>query len=199
MGKGNKNKSRNKQGLYPIHKDEYNLKDSFARLNRYRSSNVYQTNFEIQQDEVPNDQLLSSNHTQYNSLNTNTDIIGNNYFRLEDKIESLSNKNDEAHDTLRKEIKQDIKDLSDNIKDCVSKRGFWTVVGILIPVILAIVGGVIAQLSLANRNKEKIIEMKTTIERSVIPSIEDNRKNIEKNSADIKSNTEKILQNQRKK
>ncbi len=199
MGKGNKNKSRNKQGLYPIHKDEYNLKDSFARLNRYRSSNVYQTNFEIQQDEVPNDQLLSSNHTQYNSLNTNTDIIGNNYFRLEDKIESLSNKNDEAHDTLRKEIKQDIKDLSDNIKDCVSKRGFWTVVGILIPVILAIVGGVIAQLSLANRNKEEIIEMKTTIERSVIPSIEDNRKNIEKNSADIKSNTEKILQNQRKK
>lgn len=199
MGKGNKNKSRNKQGLYPIHKDEYNLKDSFARLNRYRSSNVYQTNFEIQQDEVPNDQLLSSNHTQYNSLNTNTDIIGNNYFRLEDKIESLSNKNDEAHDTLRKEIKQDIKDLSDNIKDCVSKRGFWTVVGILIPVILAIIGGVIAQLSLANRNKEEIIEMKTTIERSVIPSIEDNRKNIEKNSADIKSNTEKILQNQRKK
>lgn len=199
MGKGNKNKSRNKQGSYPIHKDEYNLKDSFARLNRYRSSNVYQTNFEIQQDEVPNDQLLSSNHTQYNSPNTNTDIIGNNYFRLEDKIESLSNKNDEAHDTLRKEIKQDIKDISDNIKDCVSKRGFWTVVGILIPVILAIVGGVIAQLSLANRNKEEIIEMKTTIERSVIPSIEDNRKNIEKNSADIKSNTEKILQNQRKK
>lgn len=199
MGKGNKNKSRNKQGSYPIHKDEYNLKDSFARLNRYRSSNVYQTNFEIQQDEVPNDQLLSSNHTQYNSPNTNTDIIGNNYFRLEDKIESLSNKNDEAHDTLRKEIKQDIKDISDNIKDCVSKRGFWTVVGILIPVILAIVGGVIAQLSLANRNKEEIIKMKTTIERSVIPSIEDNRKNIEKNSADIKSNTEKILQNQRKK
>lgn len=199
MGKGNKNKSRNKQGSYSIHKDEYNLKDSFARLNRYRSSNVYQTSYEIHQDEVPNDQLLSSNHPQYNSPNTNTDIIGNNYFRLEDKIESLSNKNDEAHDTLRKEIKQDIKDLSNNIKDCVSKRGFWTVVGILIPVILAIVGGVIAQLSLANRNKEEIIEMKTTIERSVIPSIEDNRKNIEKNSADIKSNTEKILQNQRKK
>jgi hypothetical protein len=199
MGKRNKNKSRNKQSLNTIHKEEYNLKDSFARLNRYRSSNAYQTNYDIQQDETQNTQLLNSNYAQYNTPNTNTDIIGNNYFRLEDKIESLSNKNDDAHDSLRKEIKQDIKELSDTVKDCVSKKGFWTVVGILSPIILAIVGGVLKQLSISNQNKETIIEMNTTIERSIIPSIETNRKNIEKNSAEIKENTEKILQSQKKK
>lgn len=200
MGKGNNNKSRDKrQGTNSIRKEEYSLKDSFARLNRYRSSNAYQTNYDILQDETQNAQLLSSNHAQYNTSSTNTDIIGNNYFRLEDKIESLSNKNDEAHDTLRKEIKQDIKELSDTIKDCISKKGFWTVIGILIPIMIGITGWVIKQLSVSNQNKETIIEMKTTIERSVIPSIETNKKNIEKNSADIKENTEKILQSQKKK
>ena len=200
MGKGNNNKSRDKrQGTNSIRKEEYSLKDSFARLNRYRSSNAYQTNYDILQDETQNAQLLSSNHAQYNTSSTNTDIIGNNYFRLEDKIETLSNKNDEAHDTLRKEIKQDIKELSDTIKDCISKKGFWTVIGILIPIMIGITGWVIKQLSVSNQNKETIIEMKTTIERSVIPSIETNKKNIEKNSADIKENTEKILQSQKKK
>ena len=200
MGKGNNNKSRDKrQGTNSIRKEEYSLKDSFARLNRYRSSNAYQTNYDILQDETQNAQLLSSNHAQYNTSSTNTDIIGNNYFRLEDKIETLSNKNDEAHDTLRKEIKQDIKELSDTIKDCISKKGFWTVIGILIPIMIGITGWVIKQLSVSNQNKETIIEMKTTIERSVIPSIETNTKNIEKNSADIKENTEKILQSQKKK
>lgn len=199
MGKGHKNKSHNKQGSSAIHKEEYNLRDSFARLNRYRSSNTYQTNYDILQNEDQNAQLLSSNHAQYNTPNTDTNIIGNNYFRLEDKIESLSNKNNEAHDTLRKEIKQDIKDISDSVKDCVSKKGFWTVVAIIIPIILAIVGGVLKQLSVSNQNKENIIEMKTTIERSIIPSIETNRKNIEKNSVEIKGNTEKILQSQKKK
>lgn len=199
MGKGHKNKSHNKQGSSAIHKEEYNLRDSFARLNRYRSSNAYQTNYDILQNEDQNAQLLSSNHAQYNTPNTDTNITGNNYFRLEDKIESLSNKNNEAHDTLRKEIKQDIKDISDSVKDCVSKKGFWTVVAIIIPIILAIVGGVLKQLSVSNQNKENIIEMKTTIERSIIPSIETNRKNIEKNSVEIKGNTEKILQSQKKK
>lgn len=199
MGKKDKNKLHNKQTSYSIHKEEYNLKDSFARLNRYRSSNAYQTNYDVLQDEIQDEQLLSSNHFYHNSPNTNTDIIGNNYFRLEDKIASLSDKNDEAHNALKNEIKQDIKKLSEDLKDCISKKGFWTAVSILIPIILFIISGVVAQLSLSNRNKEAIIEMKTTIEKGIIPSIEINQKNIEKNSDDIKRNTEEIHQNKKKK
>lgn len=199
MSNRNKNKPKAKQGFNSTHKkEEYNLKESFARLNPYRSSNPYQTYYDDQQEDSQLSQLLSSSNLN-DPQNTNTDIIGNNYFRLEDKIESLSNKNDIAHDSMRKEIKQDIKEMSDGLKDCMSKKGFWTIMAILIPIIIAIVGGVITQLSLANRNKDAIIEMKTTIERSVIPSIEENKKNIEKNSNDIKSNTERIMQSQKKK
>ena len=108
MGKGNKNKPRGKQGPCSTHKEEYNLKDSFARLNKYRSSNAYQTDYDVPQEETPQDQL-TSNVVQQITPTTTPDIIGTNYFRLEDKIESLSDKNDEAHNTLRKEIKQDIK------------------------------------------------------------------------------------------
>lgn len=200
MGKSNKGKSPNRTVSGSAPKDEYSLQNSFARINPYHSSNTYQTKDNDSQEYDQSVQPVNNNFPNYGQ-NTNTGIVEPYYFRLEDKIEDLSNKNDTAHENLRKEIKHDIQSLADDVKDCISKKNFWTVIGIIIPIILAIAGGIVAQISLANKNKDKIIEMNTTIERSIIPTIEGNSKKIDRIETDVKSNTEKLIQiqNQKKK
>lgn len=194
-----KNMGKRHDNQYKPPKDEYAVDSSFSKIRRYRGENQYQitaynnSNRGLHRDIYAN----SSTDTDYTGAFTSIDRA--DYYNLDEKITSLSNRNVEAHDNLRKEIKQDIKELDDSIKNCISKKMFWTIIGVLVPIIMAVCGGIINQLSIANKNKDTIIEMRTTIDKSIIPTVEDNKKCIERNFVNIKDNTEKIIQIQNKK
>ena len=124
-----------------------------------------------------------------------TNQFGDSYFRLEEKITALSDKNDTAHDNLRKEfdgkidkvrteLKGEIKDKKDNLK--------WKI-GFVISVILAVIGYFVLPYQKSSKNEKEIIRINERIKESIKPSIDRNSYNIEKNAAEIKSNYEKII------
>lgn len=184
-----------------IPQEEYDLKQSFSRLNKYRSSNYYQTvtDNERNNDPLPNNSNLP--HEQiYGAL---TNAVGDTYFRLEEKISALSDKNETAHGDLRKELegkidklKNDIEKRVDEIKD--DKK--W-LIGLVVTIILAIVGFFIFPYQVAKENQKDISTIRTIIDENIKPSINRNSHTIEKNAEEINSNTETIrqLQNQQSK
>ena len=174
--------------------EEYDLKHSFSKLNRYRSSNNYQTVTENEQgnNPLPNNNFMP--HEQiYGSL---TNTVGDTYFRLEDKISALSDKNETAHGDLRKELERKIDKLKIDIEkriDEIKSDKKW-LIGIVVTIILAIVGYFIFPYQKANKNREDIIEIRAIIDESIKPSINSNSHAIEKNAMEIRNNTEKLYQ-----
>lgn len=182
--------------------EDYDLKHSFSKLNRFRSSNHYQT----RADEEPDDRYyppVDSSYSQETEYNAVTNQIGDTYFRLEDKISALSDKNDAAHDSLRKELEGKIEkvktDFEQQSKDKKENRK-W-IIGTAIAIVIAIVGYFVLPYQKANKNQHEIIKIQTTIDENIKPSIEKNSNAIEKNALEIKNNTEKLIQiqNQQKK
>lgn len=195
-------KKKNQTSKHPpimSNQEEYDLKRSFSRLNRYRSSNLDQTKVSEGQDSYnPPIDSSQSKKADYYSL---TNPLGTSYYRLEDKISALSDKNDAAHENLRKELEGKI----DKVKVDVDKKfqnnsdNWKWIIGIAITVILAVVGYFVYPYQKSNKNQQEIIRIQTTIDESIKPSIEKNTKAIENNSLEIKGNTEKINQIQQRK
>ncbi len=174
--------------------EEYDLKHSFSKLNQYRSSNNYQTVTENGQgkNHLPNNSYLPSEQI-YGSL---TNTVGDTYFRLEEKISALSDKNETAHGDLRKELEGKIEKLKIDIEkrvDEIKNDKKW-LIGLVVTIILAILGYFAFPYQKSNNNQQEIIRIQTTIDESIKPSIEKNTRAIEKNSLEIKGNTEKINQ-----
>jgi hypothetical protein len=198
---GKKNKHIPKNSPIMPNQEEYDLKRSFSRLNRYRSSNFYQTMVDEEQDSYspPVDSSMPK-ESGYNSI---TNQFGDSYFRLEDKISALSDKNDAAHDSLRKELEGKIDkakvDVEQQIKDKKENRK-W-IIGTIIAIIVAIIGYIVLPYQKSNTNQQEIIKIQTTIDENLKPAIDKNSKAIEKNSMEIKDHTEKIyqIQNQQQK
>ena len=175
--------------------EEYDLRQNFSRLNQYRSSNTYQTDTNNEQSEYQ--APINSNLRQdtFSAIET-TGTIGDTYFRLEDKISALSDKNDTAHNSLRKElegkidgVRQDVEKHSQNIQ--LYRR--W-IIGIAVTIIITIVGYFIRSYQKINDIHEDVIKIQTTIDENIKPSLEQGGKAIEQNTKDIKTNTEKIFQ-----
>jgi len=181
--------------------EEYDLKKSFSKLNQYRSSNNYQTVTDNERENrpLPNNSNLS--HEQiYGAL---TNAVGDTYFRLEEKISALSDKNETAHGDLRKELESKIDKLKVDIEkriDEIKSDKKW-LIGLVVTIVLAIVGYFIFPYQKANKNREEIIEIRAIIDENVKPSINRNSQAIEKNSEEINNNTKNIhqLQNQQSK
>ena len=120
--------------------EEYDLKKSFSKLNQYRSSNNYQTVTDNERENrpLPNNSNLS--HEQiYGAL---TNAVGDTYFRLEEKISALSDKNETAHGDLRKELESKIYKLKVDIEkriDEIKSDKKW-LIGLVVTIVLAIVG-----------------------------------------------------------
>lgn len=202
MGVKKKKNTSKRPPIIP-NQEEYDLKRSFSRLNRYRGSDPYQISAENEYEQESYNPPLDNSISQETEYNAITNQIGNPYFRLEDKISALSDKNDAAHDSLRKElegkiekvktdIEQDNKDKKENIK--------W-IIGTIIAIVAAIIGYIVLPYQKSSNNQKEIIRIQTTIDENIKPSIEKNSKAIEKNALDIKNNSEKLiqLQNQQKK
>ena len=86
--------------------EEYDLKLSFSRLNQYHSVDNSQTDSYKERKESSS--YLRSNQQQGLSYTSETSI-GDSYFRLEDKISALSDKNDSAHTKLREDFDKKVK------------------------------------------------------------------------------------------
>lgn len=198
MGRKKKKQVSKQPPIIP-NQEDYDLKHSFSKLNRFRSSNHYQTRADDESDDryYPPVNSSYSQETEYNAV---TNQIGDTYFRLEDKISALSDKNDAAHDSLRKELEGKIdkvkKDFDQQSKD--NKENKKWIIGIVITIIIAIVGYFVLPYRMSNNNQQEIIKIQTTIDESIKPSIEKNSNAIEKNALEIKNNTEKLIQIQNK-
>lgn len=200
---GGKKKNTRTRHIPPTiqNQEEYDIKRSFSKLNQYLSSNNYQTLLENEQKKYgPPIDNSCSQESDYHSV---TNQVGDTYFRLEDKISALSDKNDAAHNSLRKEFEEKIvklkTDFEQQIKDKKENRK-W-IISTIVAFIIAIIGYVVLPYQKSSKNQQEIIRIQTTIDENIKPSIENNSKAIEKNTLEIKSNTEKMiqLQNQHKK
>lgn len=194
MGRKKKKQVSKHPPIIP-NQEDYDLKRSFYRLNRFRSSNYYQTrgNEEAEERYYPPVGSSYSQETEYSAV---TNQIGDTYFRLEDKISALSDKNDAAHDSLRKELEGKIEkvktDLEQQNKDKKENRK-W-IISIVITIIIAIVGYFVLPYQKSNNNQKEIIKIQTTIDENIKPSIKKNSNAIEKNALEIKNNAERLIQ-----
>lgn len=192
---GKKKKQVSKHPPIIPNQEDYDLKRSFSRLNRFRSSNYYQTrgNEELEERYYP---PVDSSYSQEKEYNAVTNQIGDTYFRLEDKISALSDKNDAAHDSLRKELEGKIEkvktDIEQQSKD--KKENKRWIIGIAITIIIAIIGYFVLPYQKSNKNQHEIIKIQTTIDENIKPSIEKNSNAIEKNALEIKNQAEKLIQ-----
>ena len=174
--------------------EEYDLKKSFSRLNKYRSSNYYQTvtDNERDNDSLPNNSNLP--HEQiYGAL---TNGVGDTYFRLEEKISALSDKNETAHGNLRKELEGKIEKLEKDIEkriDDIRGEKKW-LIGLFITIFLTIAGYFIFPYQVANENQKEISTIHTILNENIKPSINRNSHAIEKNTEEINNNTKVINQ-----
>lgn len=192
----NKKKYQNPPNMLKC--EDYDLKQSFSKLSRYHSTNGAQTDLNNTQEQ---------GNTPINSIIDNdfvaspTNPLTSTYFRLEDKISDLSNKNDKAHDDLRKELEgkidkaktdvaEQIKNVETQIKD---KKDNWKwIVGIAATIIIPLLGYIVYPYQKTNDNQQKITDVQTTIEKSIMPAIDRINKDVEKNSSEINNNREKI-------
>ncbi len=192
---GKKKKQVSKHPPIIPNQEDYDLKRSFSRLNRFRSSNYYQTrgDEELEERYYP---PVDSSYSQEKEYNAVTNQIGDTYFRLEDKISALSDKNDAAHDSLRKELEGKIEkvktDIEQQSKD--KKENKRWIIGIAITIIIAIIGYFVLPYQKSNKNQHEIIKIQTTIDENIKPSIEKNSNAIEKNALEIKNQAEKLIQ-----
>ena len=192
---GKKKKQVSKHPSIIPNQEDYDLKRSFSRLNRFRSSNYYQTrgDEELEERYYP---PVDSSYSQEKEYNAVTNQIGDTYFRLEDKISALSDKNDAAHDSLRKELEGKIEkvktDIEQQSKD--KKENKRWIIGIAITIIIAIIGYFVLPYQKSNKNQHEIIKIQTTIDENIKPSIEKNSNAIEKNALEIKNQAEKLIQ-----
>ncbi len=194
VSKNKSKKNTSKQSSNVHNQGEYDLKQNFSKFNRYHSSIDYQTKVDKEQVvyNPPIDSCLSSSGNGYDYI---TNQFGDSYFRLEDKITALSDKNDTAHDNLRKDFDGKIDkvrtELEDKIKD--KKENVKWIIALGITVIVAAIGYFVLPYQKSSKNEKEIIRINERIKESIKPSIDRNSYNIEKNAAEIKSNYEKII------
>lgn len=181
--------------------EEYDLKQSFSKLNQYRSSNNYQTVTDNERGSRPLPNNSNLPHEQiYGAL---TNAVDNTYLRLEEKISALSDKNETAHGDLRKELEGKIDKLKNDIEkriDEIKSAKRW-LIGLIISIFVAIAGYFIFPYQIAKENQKDISTIRTIIDENIKPSINRNSHAIEKNTEEISNNTDNIhqLQNQQSK
>ena len=186
MGKDKKNKILPKS-QHQSRQDDYNVSNSFSRVKKYRGSNPIQTepNYEGSLSFNPN---IIDNASYPQVQETITSVDRNDYYNLDNKITALTSQNIEAHEGLRKEFENKLEKVSDRIAGVErSQKSFWKwFVGIAIPVLIAFGTWLYNRLSLSNENREYIEKLEYKIEETVIPLLDKQANQIEKNTTEIR-------------
>lgn len=130
-------------------KEEYDLERNFKKVNRFSryGHKNYREETETDRNEfspVHNRTIRSTDEVI--SSSTNSGFLG--YTRLEDQISEYSNKNESAHDSIRKDYELKINDVSSELKTKLSSSDFrWIIGGLL--TILAILATIVFTMSYA--------------------------------------------------
>lgn len=186
-------------------KDDYDVRDSFSRVKKYRGNNNYRTDDTFRNDEYYNHQLINDAHE--NTAYTHSSVDRNDYYNLDSKIDTLINNNNLAHENLRKELESKIQTVqNDAIKNSKNDRKAtikW-LIGIAITVVLTVGFILFIPYKMSQKNEKDITIIKTTIEKNITPTIEKNTQAIENINVEIKgylndkSNTSAPIQKETK-
>lgn len=151
MNNRNKNKNSSKLKNQEKHKSvdyqDYDLNRSFSKVRQYsrhtrKNLVIDGTCSDEEQANYSQGGFVSSNSSQYEEKTTGVPNW-DRYDRLEDKFSSFSDKNENDHTNLRKELERKIEKVSDNIKDelkelhqsvekKLSKQWYvWTIIGLV--------------------------------------------------------------------
>lgn len=145
----NKNNSRlkNQEKQKSVEYQDYDLAQSFSKVHQYsqhtrKNSIIDGTCSDEEQANYSQRGFVSSNSSQYEEKTTGVPSW-DRYDRLEDKFSSFSDKNENDHTNLRKElegkiekvsddIKDELKELRQNVEKKLSKQWYvWTIIGLV--------------------------------------------------------------------
>lgn len=186
---GGKNKRQKKVPFQHIAhvNDDYSLTISLSKMKKYGNRDYGVTDSE---NKIETDRSYSMSNSQaVQSPYTSDNINRADYYNLDNKIMSLTDNNNQAHDNLRKELESKIKTVEDNAITNSAKDRKSTIrwlIGIAVTVIVAVGSFFMIPYRIARNNEKDITIIKTTIEKSLAPSIEKNSNAIETINVEIK-------------
>lgn len=121
-------------------KEEYDLARNFRKVNQFSrySRKNYREETETGRNEYssPHYRIIKSTDGVVNT-STNSGFL--EYTRLEDQISEYSNKNESAHDNIRKDYEQKINDVSNEVKTKLSSSDFRWIIGGLLAILATLV------------------------------------------------------------
>lgn len=187
MGKDRKNKVPPKSH-HQSRQDDYNVSNSFSRVRKYQGSNPIHTESNYYDDTPSFNSNIRNNSSLTQIQETPTSVDRQDYYNLDNKIVTLTSQNNEAHEGLRKEFENKIEKVSDRIAGVEqSQKSFWKwFVGIAVPILITFGTWLYNRLSLSNENREHIERIEYKIEETVIPLLNKQANQIEKNATEIR-------------
>lgn len=136
MGRSRAKTKRPERSQRQPNQDAYDLDSNFTRISKHSSSAGYETSAE----NTPQREHQQLNSRYFDeSKSTSAGIPNDRYDRLDDKIQSLSDKNDTAHTDLRIELEGKIgvnyKNLETKIDKKLSKQWYSWTIGALVAIV----------------------------------------------------------------
>jgi len=118
-------------------KEEYDLERNFKKVNQFSrySRKNYREETETDRNEYSSLYFRTIKSTDgVISNSTNSGFL--EYTRLENQISEYSNKNESAHDSIRKDYEQKINDVSNEVKIKLSSSDFRWIIGGLLTILV---------------------------------------------------------------
>lgn len=131
--------AKNNKNIQQSNDSDYDVKKNLSRISPYRTHK--KTGDENTSSEYKNSNYRPRNISSNDILNeqiTGEYSFSQQYYRLEDQISNYSDRNETAHDSLRKEFDGKIDKLSDQIKEKLSTSWFKWIIGGLVAAIITI-------------------------------------------------------------
>lgn len=153
-----KNKRQKKSSCQQVSllNDDYSLTISLSKMKKYGNRNNGVTNSE---NPIRSDHSYSMSSSQAIQSPYTSDVINRgDYYNLDNKITTLTDNNNQAHENLRKELEQKIENAITKIE---SKRR-W-LIGIVVTIVLTIGGFLFVPYKIAKNNEVEIKILKKTI------------------------------------
>lgn len=162
---GRKNKRQNKSPLQHIAhvNDDYSLTISLSKMKKYGNRDYGVTDSENEIE--PGHSYSMSNSQTVQSPYTSDNINRADYYNLDNKIMTLTDNNNQAHDNLRKELEKKIEDSAKESSNKISevKSLIKWLIGIIVTIGLGIGGLLFVPYNIAGKNKEEINNIKNDI------------------------------------
>lgn len=174
---GRKNKRQKKFPLQHIAhvNDDYSLTISLSKMKKYGNRDYGVTDSENEIE--PNHSYSMSNSQTVQSPFTSDNINRADYYNLDNKIMTLTDNNNQAHDKLRTELENKIEASAKKSSEEISgvKSLIKWLIGIIVTIGLGIGGFLLVPYNIASKNKDEINNIKNDIKNLSAISSDNNR------------------------